>query len=168
MSPEEFSSIYPHVIFWIQQTLATHQRNANSVASRGFARLPRYFSEHLLTTSKVVVLNLLPVPPLSKLGLNRFAEFEQENFDGITYLETFFIKPGHEENEGLHFHELIHVLQRKMLGPETFLARYADGLETKGYRNSPLEVMAYNAEAHFRNSTAAFDVEKLVAQQLEV
>src|SRR5579859_7247018 len=102
MSPEEFSSIYPHVSSWIEQTLTAHQRDANSIASRGFRRLPQYFSERLLASSKVVVLNPLPVPPLSKLGLSRFAEFEQGNFDGITSLDTFFIKPGHEKNEGLH------------------------------------------------------------------
>ena len=52
-------------------------------------------------------------------------------------------------DEGLYFHELMHVVQWRMLGPERFLAAYADGLEKFGYRNSPLEAMAYDAQAAF-------------------
>jgi hypothetical protein len=166
MSPEELSVIYPKIDAWIQQALASHKHNARPVASLGFSRLPRYFSEALLAASNVVLINPLPVPPLSKLGLDRFAEFEKGDFGGITYLNTFFVKPAHAKNEGLHFHELIHVVQWKLLGPQQFLAQYADGLETKGYRASPLEEMAYDAEEQFNTSSVEFDAEKLVAQRL--
>jgi hypothetical protein len=30
-------------------------------------------------------------------------------------------------------HEMVHVVQWRMLGPEMFLAQYADGLECSGY-----------------------------------
>ena len=46
------------------------------------------------------------------------------------------------------------------------LDAYADGLETFGYRNSPLESMAYDAQASFSRSTQGFDAEKLVAEKL--
>jgi hypothetical protein len=35
-----------------------------------------------------------------------------------------------------------------------------------GYRNSPLEVMAYDAEQRFRADQLPFDVEKFVVEQL--
>ena len=44
--------------------------------------------------------------------------------------------------------------------------KYADGLESFGYRDSPLEVMAYNAEARFASSIAPFDAERLVVENL--
>jgi hypothetical protein len=50
------------------------------------------------------------------------------------------------------------VIQWQLLGPKTFVAAYADGLERIGYRASPLEMMAYNLESAFRNSQAPFDV----------
>ena len=50
--------------------------------------------------------------------------------------------------------------------PASFLAAYADGLERFGYRESPLEMMAYDAEASFSQSPEIFDAEKLVAQKL--
>ena len=46
--------------------------------------------------------------------------------------------------EAIHFHELIHVIQWRLLGPEDFLKSYANGLDEFGYENSPLEKMAYD------------------------
>jgi hypothetical protein len=167
MTPEEFRRLYPHVIGWIRQTLAAHSNEAKAVSSLGFPRLSRYFSEALLTSTKVVIIDRVPMPPLSSMGLSRFAEFERGDFDGITYLDTFFVKRGSATAEPIHFHELIHVVQWRILGPETFLATYAAGLERFGYRGSPLELMAYNAEAAFSQSDRIFDAEKLVAGQLD-
>ena len=104
------------------------------------------------------------MPPLSKIGLSQFADFEGGDYDGITYLDTFFLKQTRVKDEGLYFHELIHVIQWGLLGPERFLAAYADGLERFGYRQSPLEIMAYNAETTFRQSAQSFNAESLVAE----
>ena len=92
MTPEEFRSFYPHLIAWITQMLRAHAAAAKPVASLGFMRLPRYFSEELLASTKVVVVERVPKPPLSAMGLSRFAEFEHGDYDGITYLDTFFVK----------------------------------------------------------------------------
>jgi len=166
MTPEEFQALYPHVIGWIRLTLATHEKNAKSVASVGFVRLPLYFSHELLASTKYVPVDRAPTPPLSALGLKRFADFERGDYDGITYLDTFFLKRAHTLDEGLYFHELIHVIQWRVLGAERFLAAYADGLEHFGYRDSPLEAMAYDAQAEFAHSTQIFNAEKFVVEKL--
>ena len=46
------------------------------------------------------------------------------------------------------------------------VALYANGLEAFGYRNNPLEKMAYDAQELFDHSVAVFDAEKLVAEKL--
>ena len=166
MSPEEFAKYYPPLIAWIRNTLATTAHKANTVASFGFSRLPLFFTESTLASAKVVVIDPLPRPPLSSMGLSRFADFESGDFDGITYMDTFFVKPTHARDENMHFHELVHVVQWRLLGPERFLFSYANGLECFGYRQSPLEAMAYDAEAAFASSTAVFDAEKMVAKKL--
>jgi hypothetical protein len=166
MTPEEFESTYPLIIDWIRQTLAAHADQARAVASRRFARLAHYFSAELLASTKVVAVERLPIPPLSALGLSRFTLFEHADFDGITYLDTFFLKRHRIAEERLYFHELIHAVQWRLLGPEGFLAAYANGLETFGYRESPLEMMAYDAESSFVQSAEVFDAEKLVARKL--
>jgi len=168
MTPEEFQTLYPHVIGWIQQTLGAHSSEAKTVSSLRFPRLSGYFSESLLSSTKVVVIDRVPMPPLSSLGLSQFAAFEHGDFEGITYLDTFFVKRRSASVERLYFHELIHVVQWKLLGPETFLATYAAGLEKFGYRESPLEAMAYGAEESFCQSDQFFDAENLVAEQLSL
>jgi hypothetical protein len=165
MTPEEFHKYYPRLLGWIDNTLRAQAANARTVASRGFPRLPLYFSANTLTSAKVVLVDQLPIPPLSSWGLTRFADFERGTFNGITYLNTFFLKRRELRNEAIHFHELIHVIQWRILGPENFLRLYADGLERFGYRDSPLEIMAYNAEAAF-TANNVFDAEKMVALKL--
>ena len=166
ITPQQFLALYPVMLTWIQRTLSAHPAQARSVASLRFPRLPHYYSETTLNAGKFVVVPRVPVPPLSSLGLHQFAAFEQGDYDGITYLDTYFVKRGREADEVLHFHELIHVMQWRLLGPQHFLAAYADGLERYGYRNSPLEAMAYNAADVFTKSSQLFDAEKHVHEKL--
>jgi len=166
MSPEEFAKFYPPLLDWIRATLTTSAPVAQTVTSREFLRLPFYFTEKTLAQTKVVLVDPLPMPPLTSMGLMRFADFEHGNFDGITYIDTVFLKPTQSNNETMYFHELVHVIQWRLLGPNRFLLAYANGLECFGYRESPLEAMAYDAETAFANSMAVFNVEKLVAEKL--
>jgi len=166
MSPEEFAKSYPPLAAWIRNTLTASAPVAQIVASQGFSRLPLYFTEKTLASTKVVLVDPLPIPPLTSMGLARFKDFVRGNADGITYIDTIFLKPTQSNNENLHFHELVHVIQWRLLGPDRFLLSYANGLECFGYRQSPLEAMAYDAEAAFASSRAIFDVEKMVAAKL--
>jgi len=164
-TPERFQALYPGLIGWIRGTLAAHAAHARPVASAGFERLPHYFSENLLASAKFVAVDQVPTPPLQELGLSRFAAFLLNDPDGITYLDTYFVRRVRATDEALHFHELIHVVQWLLLGPEYFLGAYAAGLEGFGYRDSPLERMAYDAQSAFATGQV-FDAEKLVAQKL--
>jgi hypothetical protein len=167
MTPQELQTAYPQVSRWIGQTLSSHARKTQTVASVGFPRLPHYFSQKLLASTKFVPVERVPMPPLSAIGLSQFAEFEQGDFDAITYLNTFFVKSRQATDEQVHFHELIHIVQWRQLGPERFFAAYINGLETYGYCNNPLEVIACNAEAEFCRTTHPFDAEKLVEEEME-
>src|ERR1017187_10830475 len=83
-----------------------------------FPRLPHYFSEGLLNTASVVPSDRPPVPPLSALGLREFADFEGQPARGITYRDTSFLGRADAKDESLHFHELVHVVQWQVLGPD--------------------------------------------------
>jgi hypothetical protein len=159
MTEQEFRAVYPLIADWVQRTLAEHAKVAQLVASLGFTRLPRYYDEKLLVSTKVVVVPRVPVPPLSAMGLARFSEFERMEMAGITYFDTYFVRADQAHLESLHFHELVHVIQWRLLGPEKFLAFYADGLERFGYRKSRLEVMAYRLQGRFERETQPFGVE---------
>jgi len=166
LTPEEFHAAYPKVQAWIQKTLAAYEKDAQPINSMRFARLPLYFDHTSLGTAKFIPIDRVPMPPLSAMGLDRFAVFEHGDLNGVTYLDRYFIKRTVVTEEALHFHELIHVIQWRLLGPEGFLAAYANGLDEFGYENSPLEKMAYDAEASFKRSSVIFDANKFVAEQL--
>ena len=166
MTKQEFQTVYPLVVGWIQRTLEHPARATRAVASLGFSRLPLYYDQDTLATSKVIPVTRVPVPPLSALGLARFVEFEQTDMAGITYLDTYFVRADHIRDESLHFHELVHVMQWRVLGPEKFLERYADGLERFGYRDSPLEVVAYDLQGRFERDQKPFSVEAICQKLL--
>jgi hypothetical protein len=168
MTEQEFQRVYPLIAGWIKKTLAEHEAAAKPVASFGFNRLPDYYDTQLLASSMAVVVARVPMPPLSAMGLDRFIDFEQMDAGGITYLNTYFVRADQAHDESLHFHELVHVIQWRLLGPEKFLALYADGLERFGYRKSPLEVMAYRLQYRFQCEAQRFNVEAACQKLLGV
>src|SRR5262249_57296702 len=97
--------------------------------------------------AKVVIMDRLPVPPLSSWGLTQFASFERRDPDGITYLDTCFLKPHQSKNEAIHFHELIHVIQWRGLWAERLLPPYTHWLERLLSLDRPPAATACAAEA---------------------
>jgi hypothetical protein len=91
MTPQEFAAAYPKMLGWIHETLASYRKTGRSVASMQFARLPLYFDDVLLQSTHYIAINRVPIPPLSTMGLERFAAFLQGDPDGIAYLNTYFL-----------------------------------------------------------------------------
>src|SRR5262249_17534411 len=73
LTPEEFHTPYPRLRAWIQKTLELYEKKAKPVASMHFVRLPLYFDPSVLETVKFIAIDRLPMPPLSAMGLSRFA-----------------------------------------------------------------------------------------------
>lgn len=168
MSIQHLLTRLPQVRGWILKTLEQHQSLARPVASYGFSRLPQFYSADTLASAVVVEVPRVPMPPLADLGLPEFAAFQNGNYAGITYLNTYFLSANEARDESLHFHELVHVIQWQHLGPDRFLAAYAAGyILAGGYRQNPLEVMAYDLQAHFDSKGRPGNVEPLIRQQLD-
>ena len=163
---QKLLSKLPEIIGWIDATLAAHADQSRPITSFGFKRLPEYYSPQLLAQAKAVVVERVPIPPLAALGLPELADFEQGDYAGITFKDTYFIKAAEANRESLHFHELVHVVQWAHLGVEKFLTAYAAGLAMQGYRNSPLEVMAYDLQDYFDRNGQPGDVVAAVRNKL--
>ena len=162
-----YEPLLPAMLGWIERTLKEHAAHAQPVTRFGFQRLPQFFSESVLSAAHVVIIDKLPVPPLSSMGLPEFASFETQPMDGITYQNTYFLKRAAATEESLHFHELVHVVQWQLLGPKDFLLRYAAGLAGFGYLVSPLEAMAYGLQARFDAGELPYSVEAEVRSRLK-
>ena len=160
----KFRYILPAVVKWIDVTLEDNKSNTLSVAGLSFPRLGKVLPLDLLGRAKVVVVTgRVPFPPLSRMGLPEFKQMENMQMAGITYKDTFFVSHLHQ-TESLHFHELIHVVQWERLGVDNFLLAYGAGLMQFGYRDSPLEKMAYSLQTAFDRGVLPANTIQLIQQ----
>jgi hypothetical protein len=90
VTPQEFEIAFPKVMGWIEQTLSAHRSLAQPVASKHFKRLPFYFNRTEIEAAKVVILDRIPKPPLSSMGLSRFKEFERGDMMALPISIPFF------------------------------------------------------------------------------
>ncbi len=164
---DQLLSKLPSIQQWIDQTLARSAAKARPVATLGFARLSGYFSAELISGTKCVPVASVPMPPLSALGLTGFSDFENGQYDGITYKNTYFVRSSKMGDESFHFHELVHVVQWAHLGAEKFLTTYVLELLNKGYEGNRLEQMAYKHQATFDRGGNAYNAEKEIITELD-
>lgn len=158
----------PDVLQWIDRELARHAPEARPVASLGFTRLADYYPRELIASASFIPVAKTPVPPLSGWGLHGFEDFESLEAAGITFRSSYFVRESYLRHEPLHFHELVHVVQWRHLGPERFVLAYALGHIVGGsYRQNPLETMAYDLEDRFKAGAAPFDVDAIVRRDLD-
>jgi hypothetical protein len=147
----KFWDVLPEVKKWIEELLEIHATNSVPVRRLGFRRLPQYFPDNILEQANVVIVPKVPFPPLGRLGLRELSFMEQTAPSGITYLNTIFIHDDNRNDESLHFHELVHVIQWDRLGMHHFLLTYGVGIVQFGYKKSPLEQMAFQLQQKFDN-----------------
>ncbi len=101
----------------------------------------------------------VPNPPfyedLEKLGftgLPNFTTMAAITFDDV----VVFHDPVTPQ---LVFHELVHMVQYRLLGIEEFARLYVRGYLQGGYDGTPLEVCAYQLDGRFIMGSVGFDVE---------
>ena len=157
-NPSQLLAKLPWILKWISGMPAAHAARVRTVDLLGVERLPWYYPADLLRSTKVIAVPRAPMPSLRSMGLPEFGDFEAMDAAGITYPDMFFVREESARDESLHFHELVHVVQWRILGAERFLLAYALGhLASGGYRTNPLEVRAYDLQAQFDRRVAPFD-----------
>ena len=92
---------------------------------------------------------------------------------GITFGDTVLLSERYlrsgESRLSLLFHEMVHVVQYRLLGMEGFLRAYVTGWAENGfeYRAIPLERQAYDLQHRFEDdAAAAFSVRDEVTRRL--
>jgi hypothetical protein len=151
---QKFEAVLPTIRQWIDDLLNAHKNQSKAVIDLAFPTLPQIFPIELLQKTRVVMMSgKIPYPPLSNMGFPpNFSAVENMAFSGVTYKDTYFLNQAYQQ-ESLHFHELIHIVQWDTLGVDNFLRAYGVGLLQSGYRRSPLEDMAYSLQMGFENGS---------------
>jgi hypothetical protein len=159
----------PQVKDWINDLLRQHSPLVKPLSDFTFQRLPKYYSRDLINSTKIIVVDKIPMIPLADMGLIQFGNFEKLDATGVTYLNTIFVRSDCQKEEWLYFHELIHILQWRAFGCDDFLLLYGLGLFQwqDDYSKTPLEVMAYENQDIFQKFNIPFNVEGKLTFQIE-
>ncbi|MEO6758363.1 MAG: hypothetical protein ABIO24_02835, partial [Saprospiraceae bacterium] len=109
----------------------------------------------------------IPLPPFSGLVRSMGLDFPDiSETAAITFDHVMATREA--MGTGLLFHELVHVVQYRLLGVKEFARLYVRGfLRQRCYEKIPLECCAFELEARFCASSIPFRVEKEVGAWIE-
>jgi hypothetical protein len=158
---------------WIASAVATHiaeQRTKHApeampLSSAEKRRLRAFFPTPVLDETRITQLEsgrFVENPPfydeLKRWGLPARMLPDFHHMAAVTFVDVV-VSHGAMSQRTL-FHELVHVVQFRKMGLETFAARYVSGfLSGGGYDGIPLECNAYELDARFAGDPARpFDV----------
>jgi len=150
---------------WIDQT-NTIFKNQRICCDQFVHEFKGFYSASFLQNAFFVVVNEIPKPAFPELRQMGLGDFMDMEIDGITYKNTYYILPHAIKNTRLHFHELVHVAQWEKLGPASFISRYIHEILSYGYRQAPLEEMAYFLDNYFASGGEKADIPSFVADKI--
>ena len=132
-------------------------------------RRRRWPSANLVTLLSAVDLERIRIlPPGQERVPNPpfYADLEKMGFTGLPNFTTMAaitfddVVVFHDPlTPQLIFHEMVHVVQYRLLGIEEFARLYVRGYLHGGYDGTPLEVCAYELDGRFIMGSVGFDVE---------
>jgi hypothetical protein len=139
----------------------------------------RFFSAADLNRIRAVQVDSSPAAIASE-GLGRvpnppfYADLEKLGFTGLPNFSTMpaitfdDVVVFHDPlTPQLIFHELVHVVQYRLLGIDEFARLYVRGYLQGGYEGTPLEICAYQLDGRFIMGSIGFDVEAEVRAWME-
>ena len=168
MEPAQFKVLLSNTQKWIGHTLAAHKAQMEPVAAAQLERLNQYYPKTVLQRVQRVIVDRCPIPPLDIIGVPQLAEIENWDIKGIPWVNTIFIRRDLASWDAVHFHELLHIIQWEILGTERYLTAWAIGTVTRGYRDNPLEEMAFRHQARFESEEKPYDIVREVTAEIAI
>ncbi|XQF91324.1 hypothetical protein ACOBV8_16815 [Pseudoalteromonas espejiana] len=150
---------------WIDKT-NTDYKSQRVCCSQFKNEFADFYPLVFLNDAFYVVVNHIPKPDFAELHAMGLSHFIDMDAAAITYKNTYYVLPHRLDNLRVHFHELVHVAQWAELGSIAFMQRYMCEIQQVGYHNAPLELMAYELDAHFTDAGKGINVPKHVANSL--
>ena len=162
LSPEQIAAFTQWVTEYIRAQRAHYYSRAVPLS---FTEIwSRFFSPVDMQRIRVVQpgQERVPNPPfypeLEKLGFSGLPDFTK--MAAITFDDVVVF---HEPlTPQLIFHEMVHIVQYRLLGIDDFARLYVRGYLQGGYDGTPLEICAYELDGRFIMGSVGFDVESEV------
>ena len=177
--PEPQPALSPRQIAWLTAAVAEYiraqrEKYYSRAVALTFSELwTRFFSALDLERVRAVqaggpaALGRVRNPPF-------YAELENLGFTGLPNFSTMpaitfdDVVVFHDPlTPQLIFHELVHVVQYRLLGVDEFARLYVRGYLHGGYEGTPLEICAYELDGRFLMGSVGFNVEAEVRAWIE-
>lgn len=126
-----------------------------------------FFAEEFLASKSAVVVKACPEVPYHELGLSHSGAPQGDALLGLAFSDPYFVREELADWLPLHFHELVHLVQREILGDVAYIGLHFVGLLSNGYYESPLEKMAYKLQNKYCAARDVFDVVTCVHAELK-
>jgi hypothetical protein len=124
------------------------QRSIHRPTARAFSEAERnklsgFWSREMLDRVRLKEVEKIEIP-------QDLSQILSPGFIGITFVDTILLRIS---LDNIHFHELVHVAQFRVLGIQGFASAFAAGVASGvPYHENPLEKQALELEARFMKS----------------
>ena len=160
---------------WVRAQRARHRPEARPLHPQTQAALLSFFDAELLRDARFRRVPVIENPDFydALIAAGQPVPMDFASARGITYDDTVLLSAGDGTVPGppsaLLFHELVHVVQYKLLGIGAFVRRYVTGWADAGfvYEAIPLEREAFDLQHRFEQAPRTpFRVREVVAARL--
>jgi len=159
---------------WVWEQREFYRANGRPLSDEERNELQGYYNHAVLDVVRVASVERLSDPPfLDELRELGTPTFEVSRAAGITFVDCLVIQSLFQEQSpawfSILFHELVHVVQHRLMGPQRFIQAYVLAWAESGhqYHSIPYEEQAYRLEARFKLHGPPFPVEDVVRQELK-
>jgi len=145
--------------------LKQHAENRGSYADLPFPRMKEYVPADQLGRCFYHLVDEIPYPPLEKLGLSDLVDLKNFDRKGLAFDDTAMILKPCADDEERFFHELVHIMQYKVLGVRVFLKCYTVAGMLEGPENNLIEEMAVDYASDYTKEKS-FHLEERVRREI--
>ncbi|MCE2573112.1 hypothetical protein [Motilimonas eburnea] len=154
------------IIQWMQQLGQQHQQEMHSCEVLA-PYLQGYFPDEFLRQCHFMLVDTLPMPELGGIKGLLAKHWMPSELNAISYQHGYYILRQHGDDWSLHCRELVHLVQWRHLGAQTFLEQLYQDVKAKGYEQAGLVTMADQVVSHFRQGSTIENIPTLVEQSLQ-
>ena len=151
---------------WVGEIHRAAHDSSHSVCPAIYTDLREYFSHKFLESTVCHTVIQCPEIPYRALGLNGDLFPHNELLHGFATGAVYFLREELKDWMPIHFHELIHVVQARLVGLDNFLGLLFLDYSRGSYRSSPLEKMAYSLQDRYTYGRRPFDAVSAVREEL--
>lgn len=179
MTPQKIDQLVILASEWVKQQRAVHRPHGAPLQEQELEVLNAYYDPVDLEVARVRVVPQIENPPwrdavAAQLQAEGYPAIDFRHMEGITFVDTVLVSQvrgprSKEDILPLLIHEMVHVVQYRLLGLERFMHDYVWGLANNGFKylSIPFEVQAYAIQGRAAKGER-FRVEPVLREKLTI